>query len=348
MWKILFKASKLDQILQFRKIDIRVLCLLGVCAAIFPGYANGAATSDTKHDIAHLVPVEGSQNSNPSWETTYYFGRVQLLDLVAPVKELQTSLSRVADDSTLIDEIPALTHTFLLQNKTGKPISIDSVESDCGCTRPDFRDAAFRGLPYIISSGEQVNVTVTLDPRLVQSGQILHYITLKTKDQPTPLAVLKMKGFIDNGIQIIDGETMVDVVEFQPLLQGATQLKKVVLQIDKRLPGYLKSGTKLRLVSTSPDIIPKLLSQSSKTSLLAKQDVKIDDDTFTFASGNEDLGADVRMVYFLEAGPFATLGKFDTEIVLATSQPGIYGMHRHMFFPATGNVIKAQDLKIVK
>ena len=274
-----------------------------------------------------------SKNLEVMNQQSHSLGRINLLDYLVP----KTPTGAKGDVET------PLRHIFTLKNSSSVPVSISSLEADCGCLRSAIENADLAEQPYVVPPNGQVEVKVEIDPTLVKAGTFDHSVNVKTKGQNQPLASLNVRGIVEDGIWFGTKQQSEDVLRFSSRPRGMPSSRLIYMTLDRRLPTLLPPGTKLRLVATDSLISVKLASYkpiSRKRATdeklpLSSNNVQLDGDLLTF-SDNTALAEDCVLTYRVTLNKEAPAGQFKAYLVLATDKLPQFAALRQIVVPVEG------------
>jgi hypothetical protein len=105
--------------------------------------------------------------------------------LITPIKAQKLSIQKTTVDVGKTGFEMPVTATFELRNKGTKPLNINQLKTDCGCTTADG--------PTTVAPGERFTISLTYDARLL--GHFAKQVALYSNATKYPV-YLKMKGVV--------------------------------------------------------------------------------------------------------------------------------------------------------
>ena len=146
-------------------------------------------------------------------------------------------------------EVP-VTATFELRNKSSKPMVIEKLETDCGCTTVDG--------PKTVAAGERFTISLTYDARLL--GHFTKQVALYSNATKDPV-YLKMKGVV-----------LTDVVDYSkryPYDMGGLLASLNNVEFDDVKKGETREVEIQLMNNTEQDMTPNMLHLPSYLHALA-------------------------------------------------------------------------------
>lgn len=137
-----------------------------------------------------------------------------------------------------------VTHTYVLRNDTGTPLTVTTLHPSCGCTSA-LLDGNAR-LPFVLTLGQSLSVRVSVDPLQLTPGPLDKSVAVSVRGQDEPAATLHLVG------TVLPVATFSPVVlDFGKVIAGEERTLPLAVQVNTRL---LPSGQRPRLVSSDPDV----------------------------------------------------------------------------------------------
>lgn len=203
-----------------------------------------------------------------------------------------------------------ITHIFSVANTTEKAVTVDHLQSSCGCTTAVLDGAPTQNKSTVIPPYGSVDVRVSIDPSHLSPGNVDKFVTVYVKEQSAAFATLEMKGALVPGATCTPTSLHFGHV---PYSKGAQLPLTVTLD-----PSILTPEMHAHLISTQygVDVVPVTPEASTmpEAGMLTRQ-------------------------YTVRVSPSARLGAFNGVVTMMVSDG--HGGERQVSTPApiTGDVV---------
>ena len=141
---------------------------------------------------------------------------------------------------------PILTHTFTLHNDGKVPVTIDHLQSSCGCTSALLIAAGKETAEYTLQPGKQVGIKVTVDTSKLAPGPIKKFVWVMMPGETTPSFAIRLDADIE-GVLAFSPQA----VEFGRVNSGENPVQMLLVSLDKRLIAAVGG---VRLISSNPGV----------------------------------------------------------------------------------------------
>lgn len=138
---------------------------------------------------------------------------------------------------------------FTLQNTGKSPLTIDQVQSSCGCT------TALLSGKRTLAPGEQTKVQVTLNPARLKPGKLDKVIVVLLEGNPAPAVSVQLTGQMPELVSFSP-----KVLDFGRQMAGKAHTFSLTATYDARL---LNGQGPVQIVSNNPDVEVRLATGKS-------------------------------------------------------------------------------------
>lgn len=157
-------------------------------------------------------------------------------------------------DASVLSTTP-IKHTFRLRNDSAAPVTLERLQASCGCTSAVAGGTSPKTPPFVVASGEEVQINVSVDPTHLAPGNAFKDVWVFLQGQAAPAATLEMVGMVQPAASFSP-----TVADFGRV--SAQNAKSILLTVtlDPRLS---KTGKPPHLVSSDPNISITLLPEKA-------------------------------------------------------------------------------------
>jgi len=215
-------------------------------------------------------------------------------------------LAGQGQSSPLLD--PRIEHAFVLRNDAKAPMTIQLLQTSCGCTQATFGKIS---LPLTLAPGQKATLTVSLNAAELGSGDATKYIWVFAHGQSAPAVTLAVTGRAASEFQVSPR-----TLDFGTAT-GPQSARTLTVTLSPRL---LAAGIVPRLTSANPDV--QITPASPQAPLSAAPSGKVQVATAS-ASGAAPAAVET---YHVMVSPKAHPGPIKGTVTVSLTQAGPDGL----------------------
>ncbi len=171
-----------------------------------------------------------------------------------PFKERSASQSSVQFDFGVATHGTTVKHKFILTNATQSAMSLDHIQSSCGCTSAVVEEKG-KNFPFVLPPGQQVAIEVSVDSTNLAPGLLHKAVWVYLKGQSSPAATLDITGILKTGAFFSPS-----TLNFDKVAVGTDHSMLLSLTTD---PKIILNPATLRLIASNSDLAVSEVKASS-------------------------------------------------------------------------------------
>ncbi len=144
---------------------------------------------------------------------------------------------------SVLDNAP-IAHTFVLRNEGKGPLTIEQVQTSCGCTNAVLGDGKTQTLPFTLEAGGTAQVHVAVDPAHLNTGLVRKDVWVYVRGLNAP-RTLEIAGTLQPAASFSPA-----TLDFGQVKAGDAHPLRLTVTLDPRLA----AKTPVQLASSDPDI----------------------------------------------------------------------------------------------